>query len=191
MPWQWLDQFFPLVHTWHHGLRQLTAINCSRSIANCFAMKCLKLVSMVLDLPQFFLGVDCILKYVHLLFRAEMGCCIDQRFLKLNLLLPMENKAMGSPIPKAISNPHRSNVEKEPEESMDAQIDLRASWHSSLKIFWALASASLDLTRALPLSVCRTLSKTAYMYFCLASKRSFSAGTGLNNGSSMSEMSCT
>jgi len=66
---------------------------------------------------------------------------------------------------------------------MDAWVDLRASWHSSVKIFWALDVVSFDLTRALPLSICNTLLKTAYMYFCLASKRSFSAGSGLNNGS--------
>jgi len=63
-------------------------------IANSFAMKCLKLISIVLDLPQFFLGVDHILKHVHLLFRAEMGCCINKRFIESNLLLPIENKAM-------------------------------------------------------------------------------------------------
>ena len=58
---------------------------------------------------------------------------------------------------------------------------------SSSKIFWALEVDSLDLTRALSLAVCRTLSKTAYIYFCLASNRSFSPVAGINAGSSTSE----
>jgi len=62
---------------------------------------------------------------------------------------------------------------------MDAQVDLRASWHNSMKIFWALEVASFDLTSALPLSVCSTQSKIAYMYLCLASKRYFSISKGL------------
>ena len=76
-------------------------------------MKHLKLVSLVLDLSQFLLGVDGILEHMHLLFRTEMGCHVNKRLIESNLLLPVEDKAAGSPIPKAISNPHRSDVGKE------------------------------------------------------------------------------
>ncbi len=54
-------------------------------------MECLKLVSFVLDLPQFLQGMNCILKHMHLLLRMEVDCHVNQGFIKSNLLLPVES----------------------------------------------------------------------------------------------------
>jgi len=43
-------------------------------------MECLKLVSFVLDLPQFLQGMNCILKHMHLLLRMEVDCHVNQGF---------------------------------------------------------------------------------------------------------------
>jgi len=75
VPWQWCNQIFPLVQIGHHSLMQLKATDCGNSG---LAMECLKLISWVLDLPQFLQGVDDILKHQHLLLRTEMGYHVTQ-----------------------------------------------------------------------------------------------------------------
>jgi len=76
-------------------------------------MKCLELVSLVLDLSEFLFRVDSILEHMHLLLWTEVGCHVHKRLIELDLLLPMEDKAMRSPIPKAVSNPYRGDVGEE------------------------------------------------------------------------------
>jgi len=58
--------------------------------------------------------MDSILEHMHLLLGTEMGCHVHKRLKELNLLLPMEDKAVRSSILKAISNPHGSNVREDP-----------------------------------------------------------------------------
>jgi len=126
------------------------------------------------------------LEHTHLLFRVEMRCCVDKRLIESNLLLPVKNKLWEVPFHRLSPILMEVMYKRILDELIDAQVDLRASWHNLVKIFWALDVALFDLTSALPLSVCSPLSKTAYMYLCLASKRSFSGGSGLYAGSSTS-----
>ena len=83
-------------------------------VPNAPARECLELISLVLDLSEFFFGVDSILEHVHLLLWTEVRCCVHKRLIKADLLLPMKDKAMRSSVLKAVSNPNRSNVGKEP-----------------------------------------------------------------------------
>jgi len=155
-------------------------------------MECLPLVSLFLDLPQSLQGMDHNSLACASSFRTEV-VLVNEWFIQLNLVLPVENEAMGSPIPMTISNPHQSDVRQE-SWKVNRGMNKSESILTQLIIdLLGIGCCLKGLHQSFPLALlsdCIALSKTAYIYFCLALNRSCSPVGTLNDRLSTSEISC-